>query len=62
VTAAASYFVETWLFRNACVSCKSPEVALLVLFAMALVFVAFTFVPLQIPLFEDPVTGGYGIL
>ncbi len=61
ITAATSYFLETWLFGNACISCKSSKVALLVLCAMASMFVAFTFAPLQIPLFEDPVTGGYGI-
>lgn len=54
VIAAISYFVETKLFKKADLNCKSPALALLVLWLIALVFVVFTFIPPNIPIFEDP--------
>lgn len=60
IAAAASYIIENCLLKLNRPICKSPWVALAALWIIALVFVIFTFVPPQIPLFEDPITGGYG--
>lgn len=42
--------------------CCSPRGALLALWLILLAFVLFTFFPPYIPLFRDPVSGGYGII
>ena len=41
-------------------SCITPRAAIIVLIAIAIVFVLFTFFPPHIPLFRDPVAGLYG--
>ena len=61
ITAAASYLIENYLFKQNTLICKSPQAGLAALWIIALVFVVFTFAPPQIPLFEDPITGGYGV-
>ena len=53
VTAGTCYFVETKLLKRG-VNCRSPRLALIILWIIALVFVVFTFIPPSIPLFEDP--------
>lgn len=60
ITAAISYIVENYLFKKDALMCKSSRGALATLWIVAFIFVMFTFVPPQIPLFQDPVTGGYG--
>lgn len=60
ITAAISYIVESYLFKKDAVMCESPRGALVILWIIAFIFVLFTFYPPRIPLFEDPVTGGYG--
>lgn len=62
VSAAVSYFVETWLFRQNNIKCKSPLVPLLILWLIALLFEILTFIPPHIPLFEDPITKTYGYI
>lgn len=59
VSGALSYFLETKLFKKQ--KCKAPRLAFLSLCVIAILFFAFTFYPLKIPLFADPITGGYGI-
>lgn len=60
LTAAIGFLVETYLFKKDILGCKSPQRALVALWILALIFVVFTFGPPHIPLFKDPVTGGYG--
>ncbi len=60
VAAAVSYFVEIALLKKESLLCKSPKTAQAVLWLIAVVFVVLTFVTPQIPLFEDPLGGGYG--
>ena len=62
VSAAVSYFVETWLFKQNSIKCKSPLVPLLILWLIALLFAVLTFIPPHIPLFEDPITKTYGYI
>ena len=61
ISAAIGYFVETLLFRKGFTLPYSwvPFASLLV---MQTLFIVFTFYPPQLPLFQDPVTGLYGIV
>lgn len=61
VAAAAAYSLDTWLFHQGRVLCFSPLISLFILCLLALTFVVLTFVPPEIPLFQDPMTGGYGL-
>lgn len=54
VVAAATYLLELWLFKNANALCIAPLLALFILCLLALIFVIFTFVPPEIPLFQAP--------
>jgi len=59
VVAAISFFVETKLIKREDISCDSSAIILLI--AIVVLFVVWTFDPPHIPLFKDPVTGTYGI-
>lgn len=61
VAVALSFLLETRRFEKGSKKCKSSMIALVILWLLALVFVIFTFVTPQIPLFQDPVTGSYGL-
>lgn len=61
VSAFLGYLLEYRLF-NAEFESKLPKaVAIAFLVLISLAFSVFTFFPPQIPLFKDPVSGGYGI-
>lgn len=62
IAAATSYWLETKLFNSNHTFYLSPSFALLLLCALAFIFVVLTYIPPQIPLFQDPATGGYGLL
>ena len=61
VSAALVYVYETQQLQNGNVRCKSPRAALLILCFIALLFVIFTFNAPKLGIFEDPLTGAYGI-
>ena len=61
VSAAAVYIYETRLFASGKVRCKRPRAAIFLLFALAVAFTVFTFATPKLGIFEDPITGGYGI-
>ena len=61
VAAAAAFGFERWAFRHNRLQRKYPQLALGVLILIGILFVFFTFWTPKIPLFQDPVTGGYGI-
>ena len=62
VCAACAFALEWILFkRNAFYSC-SPRFAVVLLLMIGVSFAVFTFLPPRIPLFEDPITNGYGII
>jgi hypothetical protein len=61
ISAAAAYIYETRLFKNEEAACKRPKLALGALCVIALLFVVFTFATPQIGIFQDPLTGTYGI-
>ena len=61
VSAAVAYMYETRLFNSDKLRCRSPKAALGILFAIALLFVFFTFAPPTLGIFKDPRTGAYGL-
>ena len=61
VSAAAVFVLETWLFKNNILKCRFPNLAFLLLCVIGILFFIFTFYPPQIPLFKDPITGGFGV-
>ena len=60
-TALIVFLLEWWAFQKARLQCKSPRLAFGVICLIGVLFVVFTFKPPQIPLFQDPLTGFYGI-
>ncbi|MBQ8747435.1 MAG: hypothetical protein IJZ08_06170 [Clostridia bacterium] len=61
VAAAVSYIYETRLFAQESVRCRFPKFAFAVLLLIAVLFIVFTFAAPKIGLFQDPLTGKYGI-
>ena len=61
IAAAISYYCEArWLNDNT-IRCKSPRLAFALICVISILFVVFTFAPLEIGIFKDPLTGTYGI-
>lgn len=61
VAAATAFLLETWLLNRSSNSCFSPLFALFILCVLGFAFVVLTYVPPEIPLFQDPRTGVYGM-
>ena len=61
IAAAAASGLEWWAFRKNFFSWKHPQLALGAMISIGLLFAVFTFFTPKIPLFQDPVTGGFGI-
>ena len=61
ISALLVFLFEWWAFKNNPLQCKRPRLAFAAICLIGLLFVAFTFAPPQIPLFQDPLTGTYGI-
>ena len=60
LSAAGAFLYETRALKNGDARCESNGGAFLLLCLVAVLFWVFTFFPPRIPLFRDPVTGGYG--
>ena len=61
ITALLIFLFEWWAFKNGRLQCKYPRLAFTAICLIGVLFVAFTFAPPQIPLFQDPLTGTYGV-
>ena len=61
IAAALSFISEARLFKKDRMHCKSPWISVTLICIIAILFVVFTFATPQIPLFQDPLTGTYGI-
>ena len=61
ISAAAVFLLETRLFKRNALTCKRPWLAFGILFLMGVLFAAFTFATPQLRIFQDPLTGTYGI-
>ena len=62
ISAAVAYIYETKLFNEKKIPCRFEKLSLTILIIIAILFVAFTFVTPEIGIFEDPITGTYGIM
>jgi len=54
VSAAIAYIYETKLFENGTTSCRNSSIAIIILCAVALLFVIFTFDSPELNVFRDP--------
>ncbi len=61
VAAGIAYFYEARLFSGEEKPCKAPYLALSALVLLALLFMLFTFRTPMLGIFQDPVSGGYGV-
>ena len=61
ISALLVFFFERWAFKNNRLQCKYPRLAFAAICLIGVLFVVFTFATPQIPLFQDPLTGTYGI-
>lgn len=59
IAAAITYIYETKSLNSADTRCKSPRVALMLIFAIAALFVIFTFATPELGIFKDPLTGAF---
>lgn len=62
IAAAFSYTIETQLIKNPSCIAVSPVIVIVVFCIITALFMIFTFAPPEIPLFRDPLTGGYGLV
>ena len=62
VAAATTYLVETGLLKKEELKCPSSLLALLILCVIGYLFVIWTYAPPKMPLFQDPLSGKYGVL
>ena len=61
ISAAAAFLLEAHLLGHCSHRCRLSSVCLFAILAIGALFIIFTFMPPRIPLFQDPITGGYGI-
>ena len=61
ITALLVFLFEWWAFKNDWLQCTHPRLAPAAICLIGMLFVVFTFAPPQIPLFQDPLTGTYGV-
>ena len=61
ICAAIAYIYESKLFNENKLYCRSPKWAIIILCAIAMLFVIFTFLTPALGIFRDPLTGTYGI-
>ena len=61
VAAAVAFLLETWLFKKGGLRWKRTWLALGIICLIGVMFAVFTFATPQIPVFQDPITGTYGI-
>ena len=61
ISAAIAYIYETRQFKSEKAECCSSKASFILLSAIALLFIVFTFFTPAIGIFRDPITGTYGI-
>ena len=61
LSAAIAYIYEARLLQGERAACKSQKTAVAFLALFALCFIVFTFAAPKLPLFQDPLSKGYGI-
>ncbi len=61
VSAGISYLYEARQFQKEDPSCKYPKISIFLLSLIGSLFIIFTFFPIKLPIFQDPISGAYGI-
>ena len=61
ISALLAFLFEWRAFKHDPLPCRHPRIAFAVICLIGVLFVVFTFSPPQIPLFQDPLAGTYGI-
>lgn len=61
ISAAIAFLLETRLFKNGTLRCKYPWLSLITICLIGILFMVFTFLTPRLPLFQDPLTGTYGL-
>ena len=61
ISAAIAFILETKIMKKGNSDGRHPSIAFCIICFIGILFVIFTFRVPQIPLFQDPVTGRYGI-
>ena len=61
ISALLAFLFEWRAFKQDPLLCRHPWLAFAAICLIGVLFVVFTFTPPQIPLFQDPLTGTYGI-
>ena len=61
LAAALAYIYETRQFQSDSFACPHPKLALALLCLLGVLFVVFTFKTPEVGIFQDPLTGAYGI-
>ena len=61
ISTALVFLFEWSAFKNDQPQCKPPRLAFAAICLIGVLFVVFTSAPPQIPLFQDPLTGTYGV-
>jgi hypothetical protein len=61
IAVAFAFLFETILFKNSNLKCKYPVISFSLICIIGILFVIFTFFTPRLPLFQDPVTGEFGI-
>ena len=61
IAALLIFLFEWWALNQNRLKCKHPRLAFAAICLLVFLFIVFTFLPPQIPLFQDPLTGTYGI-
>ena len=61
VTALLVFLFEWWAFRKDRLQCRHPRLAFAAICLLGLLFAVFTFAPPRLPLFQDPLSGTFGI-
>lgn len=61
ISTGSAFLLEWYLFKKNDSNCKYPKLALGFLFLIGILFIIFTFFTPHIPLFQDPLTGSYGL-
>ena len=61
ITAALVFIIEALLFKKKNIKCLFSKIPLVIICIIGVLFVMFTFLTPEIPIFRDPLTGTYGI-
>ncbi len=61
ISALLVFLFEWWAFKQNRLQCRQPWLTFAIICLIGALFVVLTFIPPQIPLFQDPLTGTYGV-